>query len=197
MRATLRGSQKRAIAAEAAAQVPSGPVAIALAGGSTVAGVLRCLEHRSDLTIVTNSVPIALDAAERGRSRVLLAGGALEPQSLELVGSLTEAMLKLLHVRIAIVGCDGISAEGGVTGHDDVAARTGHMLMTRADQVIVVADGSKVGHTALARSAEISRVHILVTDSSADRDEVIRLSQAGVRVLVVGGDDTEPDAEDA
>ena len=65
LRATLRGAQKRAIAAEAAARVPSGPVAIALAGGSTVTEVLHCLEHRFDLTIVTTSVTIALDAAER------------------------------------------------------------------------------------------------------------------------------------
>lgn len=185
LRAAVRWLEKQAIGEHAAARVPKGPCAVGLAGGTTVAAVLNALGARSDLTIVTNSIAIALRAAEQRHRRVLLAGGIVDAQSLELVGSLTESTLRQLNVRIAFVGCNGIQAAAGVTEHDDVAARTSRMLMSRAEEVVVVADGSKVGRVALAKSADTAGIDMLITDSLADPVETLRLSHAGVRVIAV------------
>jgi DeoR/GlpR family transcriptional regulator of sugar metabolism len=113
---------KAAIARAAVSELPLGKHAIALTGGTTTAEVLRALHHRHDLTIVTNSVGIALEAANQGQQRVLIAGGILRPSSLELVGSLAEATFKQINVGTAIVGCDGLSVSGGLTTHDDIEA---------------------------------------------------------------------------
>ncbi|GAA2183742.1 DeoR/GlpR family DNA-binding transcription regulator [Brooklawnia cerclae] len=185
LRAAVHWIEKQAIGEAAAARVPRGPCAVALAGGTTVAAVLTALGSRSDLTIVTNSIAIALRAAEQRHRRVLLAGGIVDAQSLELVGSLTESTLRQLNVRIAFVGCNGIQASAGVTDHDDIAARTSRVLMSRADEVVVVADGSKVGQVALAKSADTAGIDVLITDSRADPTETLRLSHAGVRVIAV------------
>lgn len=183
---------KRAIALEAVAQLPPGRHAIALTGGTTTTEVLRALHHRHDLTIITNSVSIALEAANQGQSRVLIAGGVLRPNSLELVGNLTESTLRQVNVGTAIVGSDGVSLAGGLTTHDETEANTNHTMVERAQRVIAVVDGSKVGVVTLAKLAELSEIDLLVTDSTADPAEVARMRRAGVDVRIVpvpGGED--------
>lgn len=178
---------KRRIARTVASLIPLGKHAIGLTGGTTTAEVLRALRHRDDLTIITNSLSIGLEAAEQGQARVLIAGGVLRTNSLELVGSLAESTMKLVNVGTAVVGVDGISASGGLTTHDEIEARTNYAMIERAQRVIVAVDSTKVGHTTLARMADIGEVQVLVTDSGAPEDELDRLRDAGVEVHVVEG----------
>ena len=185
----LRGGRntqaKRTIARVAVEQIPPGRHAVAMTGGTTTTEVLRALDRRRDLTIVTNSVGLAIEAASHGQNRVLIAGGILRATSLELVGSLAESTFRQINVGTAIVGCDGVSLDGGLTTHDDVEASTNHTMIERAQKVICVADGSKIGVATLARLAELSDVDMLITDSSADPAELARIRGAGVDVLVV------------
>lgn len=168
----FRGSHhheaKHRIAQVVASMIPEGRHAISLSGGTTTAEVLRALQDRDDLTIITNSLSIGLEAAELGQARVLIVGGVLRSSSLELVGSLAESTMKLVNVGTAIIGVDGISAEGGLTTHDETEARTNYLMIERAQRVIVVTDSSKVGNITLARMAECSEVQALVTDTGAD-----------------------------
>ncbi|MGO4955659.1 DeoR/GlpR family DNA-binding transcription regulator [Luteococcus sp. Sow4_B9] len=178
---------KQAIAQEVLQMLPEGRHAIALTGGTTTTEVLRALHHRHDLTIITNSVGLALEAAAQGQSRVLIAGGILRPNSLELVGTLAEATFRQINVGTAIVGCDGISLEGGLTTHDEIEANTNHTMIERAQKVIAVTDGSKIGRVTLARLATMDEVDVLVTDGAADRNELQRIRDHGVDVRVVSG----------
>ena len=149
--------------------------------------MLRALHHRSDLTIITNSISIGLEAAEQGQARILIAGGVLRPSSLELVGSLAESTMKLVNVGTAVVGVDGVSASGGLTTHDEIEARTNYAMIERAERVVVVVDSTKVGHVTLAKMADITEIHALVTDAGAPEDELQRIRDAGVEVYVVEG----------
>lgn len=178
---------KRHIAGAVAALIPAGRHAIGLTGGTTTAEVLRALRHRDDLTIITNSISIGLEAAEQGQARVLIAGGVLRPSSLELVGSLAESTLKLVNVGTAVIGADGFSARGGLTTHDEIEARTNYALIERAQRVIVAIDSSKIGHMTLAQMADVSEVQVLVTDSGAPENEIRALREAGVEVHLVDG----------
>ncbi len=180
-----RHRAKQAIARAAAAELPVGRHAIALTGGTTTAEVLRALRHRRDLTIVTNSVGIALEAANQGQQRVLITGGVLRPSSLELVGSLAESTFNQVNVGTAIVGCDGLSIEGGLTTHDDTEAATNHTMIRRAPHIIAVVDGSKIGRITLAKLADVSDLDVLVTDDSADARQIARIRDLGVTVRIV------------
>lgn len=175
---------KRAIARVVASEIPQGRHALALTGGSTTGAVLRALRDREDLTIITNSISIGLAAAEMDQNRVLIAGGVLRPSSLELVGSLAEATMKLVNVGTAVVGADGCSAEGGLTTHDDTEARTNHLMVARAQRVIAAVDSSKIGAVTLAKLLDIRGVDLLVTDDRAPEAELAKIRAAGVEVVV-------------
>lgn len=175
---------KALVAAAAAQMIPVGKYAIGLTGGTTAAEVLKALGHRDDLTIITNSITIGMAAAEQGQARVLIAGGVLRSNSMELVGSLAEATLRLVNIGTAIVGADGVSSSGGLTTHDEIEARTNHTLIERAQRVIAVADSSKIGQITLARMANLGEIDILVTDSLAPAAEIARIREAGVEVYL-------------
>ena len=113
-----------------------------------------------------------------------MTGGILRPQSMELVGVLAEGTFNAINVGTAILGADGVSAAAGITTHDETEARTNHAMVAKAPRTIVVADGSKIGHAALARMAEISEIDMLITDDSADPEELDRLRALGVEIVL-------------
>jgi DeoR family transcriptional regulator of aga operon len=185
LRDTRFQDSKRAIAAAVAELIPRQRYAVALSGGTTAASVARALAGHEELTIVTNSLTIAQLVTTFPQLKVVMTGGILRPESLELVGVLAENTFNALNLGTAILGTDGITAAGGVTTHDETEARTNNAMVTHAQRVIVVADGSKIGRLALAQVATAERIDLLVTDTSADPDEIAALRDAAVEVIQV------------
>jgi DeoR family transcriptional regulator of aga operon len=176
--------QKRRIAAAAVSRIPQGAVVVGLTGGTTTSEVARLLVERTDITVVTNALNIAAELALRPRLGLVVTGGISRSQSYELVGPWAERTLLGLNMSIAFVGVDGISADGGLTTHDPVEAKTNAVLISRARRTIVVADGSKVGHDLLARIVEVQDVDELITDDSADESACKALRRTGITVTL-------------
>ena len=182
LRDTRFPGPKHAIARAMAARLPQGRHVLALSGGTTTAAVAREVSHRRDLTVVTNSLTIANQLAGSA-ARVVVTGGFLRPQSLELVGVVAENTFNAVNVGTAVLGADGVAASAGVTTHDETEARTNHAMVGKAQSTVVVADGSKIGRVALAQMADWVQVATLITDRSADPDELARIRAAGVEVV--------------
>jgi DeoR family transcriptional regulator of aga operon len=177
-------NEKRGIARTTLARVPSGPHVIGLTGGTTTSEVARALADRSELTVVTNALNIAMELALRPRLKLIVVGGVARAQSYELVGPWAEQTLAGLNIGTAIVGVDGISAVGGLTTHDEIEAQTNRAMIERAHRVIVVADGTKLGRSMLAHIAGLEVVTELITGPSADEGAVKALRDEGVPVTV-------------
>ncbi|MFZ2502964.1 MAG: DeoR/GlpR family DNA-binding transcription regulator [Nocardioides sp.] len=175
--------EKVAIARLAVSRVPLGAV-VGLTGGTTTSEVARQLSVRDQLTVVTNALNIAAELSIRPTVKVVVPGGVARPQSYELVGVWGAQVLRGLNIGVAIVGVDGIDADGGLTTHDEVEAQTNAALIERARRVVVVADGSKIGKVHLARIAGVDVISELITDSSADPAAIARLQERGVTVAV-------------
>ena len=175
---------KRAIARAVAARIPQERHAVALSGGTTTARVAAELTGHPQLTIVTNSLSISELVHKQPDLRIVITGGSLRAQSLEMIGPIAERSFDALNVGTAILGADGIAASAGVTTHDETEARTNRAMVASAARTIVVADGSKVGRVTLAQMVSLGEVQTLITDESADADELERIRAEGVEVVV-------------
>jgi len=175
---------KRLIARKAAQLIPTGRHVVALSGGTTTAEVARVLSTRHDFTVVTNSLTIATQVASRQTLQLIMTGGVVRPHSFELVGVLAERSFSAINIGTALLGTDGMSAAGGATTYDETEARTNLAMVSQAERVIVVADGSKIGKATLAQVASTDAINDLVTDSSADAEELERIRETGVRVHI-------------
>ncbi|MCM2425002.1 DeoR/GlpR family DNA-binding transcription regulator [Streptomyces sp. RKAG337] len=183
-RADRDRGQKQAIARAAMRALPSGPCVVALNGGTTTHEVARLLASRSQLTVVTNALDIAMELALQPRVRLVVTGGRARNRSCELVGPWAERTLGSINIDTAFIGVDGISARNGVSTHDEVEARINAIMIERSRRVVVVADGTKIGRDLLAHVAPASAVDELITDSSAAAPELAAMRAQDITVTI-------------
>jgi Transcriptional regulators of sugar metabolism len=107
------------------------------------------------------------------------------PESYELTGPLASMVLGELWLDTAVIGVDAVSAQAGATCQNEGEASINSLMVERAERVIVVATGDKVGARAFALICPASRIDVVVTDESADPAAVTDLRAAGVTVEVI------------
>jgi DeoR/GlpR family transcriptional regulator of sugar metabolism len=189
-----QASEKQRIAKAAADLVTAGMV-IGLNGGTTATEVARAVAMRSDLrsasgrsraiTIVTNAVNIANELTVRPHVKLVLTGGVARPQSYELIGPLATHILENVSLDMAILGVDGLTPDQGASAHHEGEAVINQLMASRARQVVVVTDSSKIGVQAFARITRTEEIDLLITDLDAPEDAIRRFEEAGVKVMRV------------
>lgn len=182
----LATAEKAAIARAAAALVEPG-AAIALSAGTTTFAVARELRTIPDLTVVTNSVPVAqlLHETNRRDLTVVLTGGVRTPSD-ALVGPVAVAALRGLHVDWLFLGVHGYDDRVGLTTPNLVEGETDRALVSSARRLVVVADHSKWGVVGLSTIATLDDVDVLVTDDGLDTDSRHTVTGHVGRLVVAG-----------
>jgi DeoR family fructose operon transcriptional repressor len=180
-RAGQAPSEKQAIAIAAAALVQPGE-AILLDGGTTTLEVARHLIGKS-LQVVTNSVPVVNLLANQPQIELVVIGGYLYPKTGVALGPLAMAALAEIHVRRLFMSVGGIT-EKGLYNSNALLADTERSMLSATEEVIVVADSSKFGHSALAHLCPLDRVHRVVVDSRLSEDWKRLLVSAGIALTI-------------
>lgn len=176
---TENRAQKRAIARAAAQLVQHGHT-VFLDGGTTTLELARELRTRNDITIASNSVPIAVELANR--VRLILTGGSVKESTLALVGPIAERSIEQMHVDIAFIGMNGVSSGAGFTTPTWEEAATKVRMIRAGRLAVVLADSSKLGTVTFAHVARPDEVDLLITDEAASAAEVEALRAAGLQV---------------
>ena len=181
-----RPAEKRRIGAAAAAMIE--PRSIVFCDtGTTVARTIGSVQRgeRTGLTIVTNSLAVVEEVGEWENPHVVSLGGLYLPEYAAFVGPQTIAALQHLRGDVAILGCDGLTAEGGMTIAHQLIAEVGTSMAEHARRIIAVTDSRKIGRLGFAPFVPIRAVDTLVTDAEADPQELAAIRAAGVEVVVV------------
>jgi DeoR/GlpR family transcriptional regulator of sugar metabolism len=175
--------EKKAIAKTVVARIRDGD-AVLLDGGTTTLEVAKLLVGRS-LQIVTNSLPIANLFASRHETDLVILGGYVYPRTGVALGPLTVRMMQDVHVHQTIMSTGGITAKG-LFNSNMLLVETERQMMRCADEVVVVADYTKIGKQALAFLCELSDVDTLIVDPKATTEQRKLVEKAGVRLVVAG-----------
>lgn len=180
---SLESAEKAAIADLAAALVEDGD-AIVIGPGTTTQEFARRLARHSELAVVTNSLLVAQALANSPRVEVMLTGGTLRGSILALVGSAAEHSLAGLRVRRAFVSGNGLTADRGLSTPNMQVAGVDRALAAAAEEVVVLADHTKIGVDTMVQTVPTDRIDHLVTGDAASRDVLDDLSARGVRLHV-------------
>lgn len=162
--------------------------------GTTAEQFAQFLPARPGLVGVTASVPIASLLGTRPIDVVVL-GGTVRRDDLTCVGPLAAAALARFRFDLAVVGAAGLSAQWGLTERDEGEAEIQRLAIDRADRLMVIADGSKIGTAANMVVTTANRIHTLVTDGGAPPDELARLGALGTQIVIVGAEDGRGSSE--
>lgn len=190
-KAARKAPEKERIAHAAAGLVKAGEV-VGLNGGTTTTEVARALATRADLssggteialTVVTNALNIANELVVRRHVKLVVTGGVARPASYELIGPLATELLAEIALDRVFIGVDAIDVSNGATAHHEGEASINRVLARRAQQVVVVADSSKLGRRAFARICPVQDIDVLVTDKAATDELIEPFTAVGVDVI--------------
>jgi DeoR family transcriptional regulator of aga operon len=173
---------KQQIAVIAASLVKDGQ-SVLLDSGTTTLAVAHALKAKKRLTVITTSLPIASELQHCEHIDLILLGGALRREAPDLIGPLTENNLEQLKADIAFIGADAVDTHGKAYNKSMAVARMLTRMATSARQVYVVADSTKIGHTALSRFGTLKGWNGLITDNDLPSLQVAALHKAGCKVL--------------
>lgn len=187
--AAVEAAEAKARIAAAAADLLEPGMSILLDVGTTAAAVARELLRRDELrelTVITSGLSIALLLeAAIPRVQVIVTGGTLRPLQHSLVAPLAGQVLGRVNADMALIGCNGVEAEAGVTNINLPEAEVKAAMIAAAARTVVIADGSKIGRVQLGHVADASAVSVLITDPTAPGAALAELRALdGPRVIV-------------
>jgi DeoR family transcriptional regulator of aga operon len=177
-------AEKRRIGLAAAALIQPGEI-ISLTAGTTTTQVTRSLRSDANVTVVTNTVNVAMELSHRQDVRVFVTGGFLTGGWFSLVGPATTQALSQFFVDKVFIGVNGIDAEKGLTSLHPEEAAVIQVMLRQAKRRIVVADHTKLGTVATSLICPTAEVHQLITDTGATEEQVAPFRQLGIEVLLV------------
>jgi len=193
-RLTRQEKEKRRIGAAAAKFIHAHDVII-MDSGTTVVQVAHhipeSLRQMGTLRIVTNSTLLLDEVGMWASPNLLLLGGIYLPEYWATVGPQVLYSLQQISAHRAFLGCDGLTLDGGITSAHPLIAQAGGEMAKRAEQVIVLADHTKLGRAGFVPIMPISNIDILITDSLVSEEMANSLNKRGVEVLAVELDASE------
>ncbi|NEN82318.1 DeoR/GlpR family DNA-binding transcription regulator [Paenibacillus elgii] len=182
-REQMNNGAKTSIGKLAASLVKEGET-IMIDNGTTTMEIVRHLQNRPDVTVVTHSVPVLLLAMELFKGRIIFAGGAVNVNQQSVGGTLTEAMLQQFKVHKAFISVGGISLVEGITDYDLNEASVSRKMIERAEESIVLADHSKFGKTTFANIAALQDISMIITDRECPADWIHQLREKGIEIFM-------------
>lgn len=192
-RAADHSTEKRSIV-RTAIEMCRQDEAILLDVGSTTLFLAEELRDTPDLRlmIITPSVLLSRILADNPSYTVLVTGGVVRRGEYSLTGDLTTTSLKQFHVDRVFLGIAGISAETGLTEYNMEDATVKRAMVESAKEVVVLADASKFGKTALCEVGTFDMVDVLVTNRAPPPPLRDVLEASKVRVTIADTNQPSP-----
>ena len=157
--------QKKRIAELIAELIEDGE-RIMVDSSSTALYVIKKIKEKKNLTVITNSVKILLELADKPDWTVLSTGGILKKNSLSLTGSSAEKMIRSYHVDTAICSCKGLDTELGITDSNENDSLIKQAMFQSAERRILALDTEKFDKKSFVKVGDFSDIDLVVSDSA-------------------------------
>jgi DeoR/GlpR family transcriptional regulator of sugar metabolism len=177
-------AQKSYIGEKAATMIHDGE-AIILDTSSTALAIAARLKNHRELTIVTNSLIVAVEMLDAPGVSVVMPGGTVRRDSASLVGVNGLELVSQFNIQKGFFGAHGLTKAEGLTDVSAAEAEMKRPLVALARQVIAVLDATKWGQVGLMSFAQVEDLDCIITDAQAPVDMVAQLREKGIEVILV------------
>jgi DeoR/GlpR family transcriptional regulator of sugar metabolism len=182
-RQRIHTAEKELIAAVAADLIKDNDT-IVLDASTTALSIAVQIRSRQNLTVVTNSLPVAMELLDAPGINVLVPAGFLRKESASLVGMPCLDSLKDYNLQKAFFSAKGFTIAEGMTEVSEPEAAIKRDILTKNRDLIAVVDSSKLGQTSFASFAPLQRISIFITDRNAPPEILESIRAAGVIVTI-------------
>lgn len=178
-------TEEKARIARAAAAMIEPRDTVFLGSGSTVASVLRYVDPGLEARVVTHSLAAAAEARGVNLELIFL-GGLFRPGINAVEGTWTIDMIGSFNADKAFLGADGLDPAAGLTTPTMAVAGIELAMIRRTrGEVVVLADGHKIGLVHQVVVCPLDQVDVVLVDDGVSPDIQVMIQRAGPRCEVV------------
>ncbi|WP_029040434.1 DeoR/GlpR family DNA-binding transcription regulator [Cucumibacter marinus] len=179
---TMNLAAKRAIARVAAEMCKDGEQIIINGGTTTYQMVPHLVSMR--LSVFTNSFPIAEYLLHNSRNNVVIPGGTVYREQNVILSPFGGVVASHFYARKMFIGCQGLGPVGLMEA-DPLIVQSELGLIDQADELICLADSSKLRARTSLILCPLKRVHTVITDAGIRDEDRRMLEDAEVKLIVV------------
>jgi len=182
----INSSSKDAIARKAASYVKDGDV-IGMDAGTTILPMCGYLS-KMEITVVTNSISVALQFSSSPTVKVIMLGGLLRKASLTMIGPLVTEVEQYFNLNKCFISSKALSFEQGLTDVTMEEPKTKQSLIRRSSEVFVLADHTKINEVSNFMVCGYERISHIITNSIDSMTEkqkecLEKFSKQGVGII--------------
>ena len=167
-REILSIEEKKRIGRKAASFIQEGEI-IFIDEGSTTLQMIPALKSIANVTIITNSFPLAIklmeyDQTQKFAGQLIFLGGHVNSKHFRSSGSLTERIAKEFYVDKAFIAIDGLHHVSGMTSYDLHKCLLSKVFIDNAIETFALVDHSKIGVTANYQIERLKYIDYIISD---------------------------------
>lgn len=175
-------SEKAKIGSLASELINDGDI-IFIDSGSTTIHLLPNIKNKENITIITNSLNVIVEAAPYSNLNVISTGGILQRKTNSFAGITTVNFLKDLNIDKAFMATTGLSIEKGVTNTNYLEAEIKKSVVRISDKIIVMADHTKIGSSAFMTYCNLHEIDCYITNKIPPSEYVDYLNRNNIQLL--------------
>ncbi|MBR4030055.1 MAG: DeoR/GlpR transcriptional regulator [Clostridia bacterium] len=181
-RANTNAKEKECIANHIAKMIKNNST-IMMNAGTTPIFVMRALKDKK-VTIVTNSIALAVEGAKNHNFKIILLGGDVNSDYQFTYGVTALKSLEQYSADVFIMSVDGIDATKGVSTFYYQEAEICNSMIEHSKKTIITADYSKFGRTAFANIGNLTNIDAIITNETANTGILNSLYDKKVKIII-------------
>lgn len=178
-------TKRKFVIAKAAAERIRDHNRIIVDSGSTTAALIKQLNLKQGLVVMTNSLSVATELrALENEPTLLMTGGTWDTRSESFQGKVAEQVLRSYDFDQLFIGADGIDLARGSTTFNELVGLS-QVMAEVSREVVVMVESQKIGRKMPNLELTWKQIDVLITDTGLSEQDKQAILAHGVEVICV------------
>ena len=178
-------TKRKFVIAKAAAERIRDHNRIIVDSGSTTAALIKQLNLKQGLVVMTNSLSVATELrALENEPTLLMTGGTWDTRSESFQGKVAEQVLRSYDFDQLFIGADGIDLARGSTTFNELVGLS-QVMADVSREVVVMVESQKIGRKMPNLELTWQQIDVLITDAGLSEQDKQAILAHGVEVICV------------
>ena len=178
-------TKRKFVIAKAAAERIRDHNRIIVDSGSTTAALIKQLNLKQGLVVMTNSLSVATELrALENEPTLLMTGGTWDTRSESFQGKVAEQVLRSYDFDQLFIGADGIDLARGSTTFNELVGLS-QVMAEVSREVVVMVESQKIGRKMPNLELTWQQIDVLITDTGLSEQDKQAILARGVEVICV------------
>ena len=178
-------TKRKFVIAKAAAERIRDHNRIIVDSGSTTAALIKQLNLKQGLVVMTNSLSVATELrALENEPTLLMTGGIWDTRSESFQGKVAEQVLRSYDFDQLFIGADGIDLARGSTTFNELVGLS-QVMAEVSREVVVMVESQKIGRKMPNLELTWQQIDVLITDTGLSEQDKQAILAHGVEVICV------------